>query len=148
MVPQFLADAVVLVHVGFVLFVLFGGLLGFWWPRVVWLHLPAAAWGVAVEYGGWICPLTPLEHWLRSDDAAEGSAGFIGEYLLPLLYPTGLTREVQMALGTVVVIVNLAVYGSLLRQRSKGIRARRSHRLHHLVQHAPRSKQEDNPKSG
>jgi hypothetical protein len=147
MMSQLLADAVVLAHVGFVLFVLFGGLLVFWWPRLVWLHLPAVAWGVAVEYGGWICPLTPLEHWLRSDDAADGSAGFIGDYLLPLLYPTGLTREVQMALGTVVVIVNLAVYGSLLRRRSKGIHARRSHSLHHLVQHAPRRTQEEHRKS-
>jgi len=121
MVWQLLADAVMLIHVGFVLFVLFGGLLTFRWPRVVWLHLPAAAWGAAVEYGGWRCPLTPLEHWLRSDDAVNGSADFIGETISPLLYPAWLTRDVQMALGTAVVIVNLAVYGWWLR-RSHGVR--------------------------
>ena len=124
MVSRVLADAVVLLHAGFVLFVLFGGLLIVWWPRVIWLHLPSAAWGAAVEYGGWICPLTPLEHWLRSEDGANGSADFIGNALLPLLYPTWLTRDVQVALGTVVVIVNLAVYGWWLRRRLRGVRAR------------------------
>ena len=124
MVSRVLADAVVVLHAGFVLFVLFGGLLVLCWPRVAWLHLPSAAWGAAVEYGGWMCPLTPLEHWLRSDDGANGSADFIGNAILPLLYPTWLTRDVQVALGTVVVIVNLAVYGWWLQRRLQGIRAR------------------------
>lgn len=90
------------------------------WPGVVWLHLPAAAWGVIVEFSGWICPLTPLENWLREQDGALGySSDFIAYYLLPLLYPTGLTREVQLVLGIVVLIVNAAVYGWLWRRTFK-----------------------------
>jgi len=113
-----LADAVVLLHLAFVVFVLFGGLLVRWQPRMAWLHLPAAAWGAAVEYGGWICPLTPLEHWLRSEERAAGSpSDFIGDYVLPLLYPIWLTDDVRVVLGTVVVMVNLVMYGWLLRRR-------------------------------
>ena len=105
------SDLVVILHLTFVVFVLFGGLLALRWRRVVWLHLPAAAWGAAVEFGGWICPLTPLEIWLRMQGGESGySSDFIEHYVLPLLYPSGLTREVQVALGAVVLVVNLAIY--------------------------------------
>ena len=124
---RMLADAVVLLHLAFILFVLLGGLLVRWWPRMAWLHLPAAAWGAAVEYGGWICPLTPLEQRLRSEERAAGSTpDFIGEYALPLIYPTWLTHDVQVVLGTVVVIVNLVVYGWLLRRRFSNANPHRS----------------------
>jgi len=124
---RMLADVVVLLHLAFIVFVLFGGLLVLWWPRLTWLHLPAAAWGAAVEYGGWICPLTPLEHWLRSEEPAPGPASdFTGNYVLPLLYPTWLTHDVQVVLGTVVVIVNLVVYGWLLRRRFSNANPHRS----------------------
>ncbi len=109
------ADAVALVHLAFVLFVAFGGLLVWRRPRLVWLHLPAAGWGALVEFTGWICPLTPLENALRRAVGEAGYAGgYIDHYLWPLLYPAGLTREGQWALGAGVLILNGAVYGVLL----------------------------------
>ena len=112
------ADAVALFHLAFVLFVAFGGLLVYRWPRLVWLHLPAAGWGALVEFTGWICPLTPLENHLRRAVGEAGYAGgFIDHYLWPLLYPAGLTREGQWALGAGVLILNGAVYGVLLARR-------------------------------
>ncbi|MBI4002034.1 MAG: DUF2784 domain-containing protein [Nitrospira defluvii] len=98
----------------FVLFVLFGGLLALKWPRAIWFHLPAVAWGAFVEFSGWSCPLTPLENWLRTQGEAHGySSDFIAHYVLPVLYPTGLTREIQIVLGVIVPAVNCAVYGWL-----------------------------------
>lgn len=106
-----LADIVLVVHFAFVLFVVFGGLLVLRWPRVAWGHLPAAAWGVAIEFGGWICPLTPLENSLRSAAGESAYHGdFIAAYLLPLLYPEGLTREMQVALGSLALMLNVAIY--------------------------------------
>jgi len=107
-----LADLVVILHLSFVLFVVFGGLLVLRWPRLAWVHLPAAAWGAAVEFAGWICPLTPLEQWLRVEGGGLGyGSDFIERYVLPVLYPTGLTHNVQLVLGIVVVVINAAVYG-------------------------------------
>jgi len=112
-----LADAVVLLHVGFVLFVLLGGLLVLRWPRLAWIHLPAAAWGAWVEFAGFVCPLTPLENWLRARAGSPVYSGsFVDQYLMPLLYPAALSREVQWALGTAVVVVNLIVYVALVRR--------------------------------
>ncbi|CAE6756694.1 MAG: DUF2784 domain-containing protein [Nitrospira sp.] len=105
------ADLILLLHLGFVLFVIAGGLLLLKWPRIAWVHLPAAVWGAVVEFTGWICPLTPLESQLRAlagESATE--ADFIGRYLPPLLYPETLTREIQMLLGLLVLGVNLALY--------------------------------------
>jgi hypothetical protein len=110
-----LADLVVTLHLGFVLFVVFGGLLVARWPRLVWIHIPAAVWGAAIEYTGWICPLTPLENWLRTRGGEAGYAdGFIEHYLLPTLYPQGLTRGTQFVLGSLVLMINAAAYGALL----------------------------------
>ena len=112
---RLIADGVVILHLAFVLFVLFGGLLTLWWPRIFWLHLPAAAWGATVEFGGWICPLTPLEQWLRLEAGeATYSSDFIEHYILPVLYPATLTHDQQIALGMLVVAVNAAIYGWLL----------------------------------
>ena len=106
-----LIDLVLLLHLGVVLFVIGGGLLLLKWPRLAWLHLPAAIWGAIVEYTGWICPLTPIENTLRAmaRESAYGS-DFIGHYLLPLMYPAGLTSHIQFLLGTTVVLVNLTIY--------------------------------------
>lgn len=120
----FLADAVVFLHLGFVLFVAGGGFLVLRWPGVAWFHVPAATWGAAIEFGGWVCPLTPLENWfrIRAGEAGYGG-GFVEEYLLPVLYPGDLTREIQIALGMFVVVVNGAVYLRLwLRSRRKATR--------------------------
>ena len=116
----FLADAVLLLHLGFVLFVAFGGLLAIRWPRLAWIHIPAVLWGVAVELCGWYCPLTPLENTLREQAGRTGYEGdFIARYLLPLLYPDGLTRTAQVTLGLAALLLNLAIYTiAWRRQRS------------------------------
>ncbi|MGH7258562.1 MAG: DUF2784 domain-containing protein [Nitrospiraceae bacterium] len=109
-----LADLVALSHLAFVLFVIGGGLLVLRWPRAAWFHLPAAAWGAIVEFTGWICPLTPVENWLRVRGGETGyEQDFLSHYLLPLLYPAGLTSEMQYTLGLVVLVVNGAMYGWL-----------------------------------
>jgi len=110
-----LADLVLVVHLLFVLFVVLGGLLVLRWPVVAWLHIPAAVWGVLIEYTGWICPLTPLENSLRIRGGEVGySGGFIQHYIQPLLYPAGLTRETQLVLGSVALLLNLSAYAILL----------------------------------
>lgn len=105
------ADAVVLLHGAFILFVFLGGLLALRWRWVAALHLPAALWGVLVQATGWLCPLTPLEVELRIAAGAAGyEGGFIEHYLIPAIYPAGLTRYVQYILAGLVLAVNLAVY--------------------------------------
>ena len=122
---RLLADLVVLLHLGFVLFVVAGGVLVARWPRLAWAHLPAAAWGVAIELGGWVCPLTPLEIWLRRRGGEAGYAGgFVEHYVLPVLYPGALTPAVQVVLGLLVLAVNAAVYAWVWRRRRKGRQAR------------------------
>jgi uncharacterized protein DUF2784 len=110
-VSGILAGFVVGFHLGFVLFVVLGGLLVLRWPWVAWLHLPAAVWAALIEFAGWVCPLTPLENRLRrATGTAEYAGGFVEHYLLPVLYPPGLTRGAQYVLGACVVVVNAAVY--------------------------------------
>ncbi|MGH9372344.1 MAG: DUF2784 domain-containing protein [Vicinamibacterales bacterium] len=114
-----LADVVLVLHAGFVLFVALGGLLVLKWTRIAWLHLPAAVWGVAIELGGWICPLTPLENRLRGlGGEAPYTGDFVARYLMPLIYPDGLTRTVQIALGLAALLLNVAIYTIVLRRRS------------------------------
>jgi hypothetical protein len=109
------ADAVLIVHLLFIVFVLAGGFLVLCWPRVALLHLPAAIWGVLVEWMGWRCPLTPLEQSLRMAAGQEGyEGGFIEHYLWPLIYPEGLTRELQLIFGLLVLLINVTIYGVVL----------------------------------
>ena len=120
MVYPTLADAVVLLHFAFILFVLCGGLLALHWHEVMWAHLPAALWGAAVEFMGWICPLTPLENTLRQAAGDPGySGGCVERYLLPGMYPADLTRELQFVFGALVVAVNLIVYVAVFRRRGR-----------------------------
>jgi hypothetical protein len=117
MLFQALADLVLVVHFGFVVFALLGALLALRWPGVLLAHAPAALWAVAIELGGWICPLTPLENRLRNAGGAEGYAGgFIEHYLLPVVYPPGLTREVQVVLGLALLAINVLVYWMVWRR--------------------------------
>src|SRR2546423_5028530 len=110
-----LADLVLLVHLAFVGFVVLGGLLALRWPAVMALHIPAAVWGVLIEFTGWVCPLTPLENSLRVRGGELGySGGFIQHYIQPLLYPSGLTRGTQIVLGTFVLLLNLTAYSFVL----------------------------------
>jgi hypothetical protein len=114
---RWLADVIVILHLGFVLFVIFGGLLCFKWPLLAWMHLPALVWGVTVEINGWICPLTPLENELRRR-AGEGGygGGFVEHYIMPVLYPPGLDVKWQWSLGIALAAGNLIVYGLLWRR--------------------------------
>ncbi|MBL03869.1 MAG: hypothetical protein CL486_10265 [Acidobacteria bacterium] len=116
-----LADAAVVAHMGFVLFVVLGGLAVYWRPWVLWLHVPAVLWGVSIEWVGAVCPLTLVENWLRNQAGEAGYAGdFIQQYLLPTLYPAGLTREIQIVLGAAALGINIGVYFSLWRRRRCG----------------------------
>jgi uncharacterized membrane protein len=120
MLYRTLADGLVLFHVAFVLFVALGGLLVLRWRRVAWVHAPCAIWGALVEFGGWICPVTPLEIRLRVLGGEEGyTGGFIENYILPLLYPVELTRAHQIGLGTLVLAANLLAYGLVVRKRGR-----------------------------
>lgn len=115
MVYRTLADLVVLVHFAFVLFVVAGALLVLRWRWVAWIHVPAAVWGALIEFAGWICPLTPLEQRLRIMGGSAGyTGGFIEHYVLPILYPAGLNRRVQIVLGMLVLGVNVGIYAWVL----------------------------------
>jgi hypothetical protein len=112
------ADGVLVAHLAFVLFVVLGGLLALRWPRVAWVHVPVAVYGAAIEFIGFVCPLTPLEVWLRRQGGQAGySGGFIEHYVTAALYPSGLTREIQLVLGTAVLLLNAIVYAVWLRRR-------------------------------
>jgi hypothetical protein len=115
-----LADAVVVLHLLFILFVFGGGLLVLRWRRFLWLHLPAAAWGAVVEVTGWICPLTPLENRLRELGGGTAYEGdFVAKYVLPIVYPENLTQRTQLLLGVIVVVANAAVYAFVWKSRRR-----------------------------
>lgn len=123
MIFRLAAEAVLLAHLAFIVFALLGAVLAVWWRRIVIVHLPAAAWGAWVEISGRVCPLTLLENYLRIKAGQSGYAeSFIEHYLLAIIYPAGLTRDIQFALAAAVIAVNLAIYGWLLvrRQSSRG----------------------------
>ncbi len=120
MLYRIAADTLVVVHLAFVTFVVFGGLLLLLWPRLIWVHLPAALWGAAIEFLGFICPLTPMENYFRRQAGlAEYHTGFVERYVLPLLYPERLTRSLQISLGLGVVIINVGIYAWLYRRWSR-----------------------------
>lgn len=120
MTHRVLADGIVVLHLLFIIFVVVGGGLVLRWPGLALLHLPAACWGAAIELSGGICPLTPLENQFRLAAGAAGYPGsFIEHYLLPIIYPAGLTRGIQYGLAAVVIVVNVAVYGHLLHRRRR-----------------------------
>lgn len=114
------ADIVVAVHLAFVVFVVLGGVLTWRNPALAWLHLPAAAWGAYAELTATVCPLTPLENTLRESAGASGYSGsFVEHYVMPLLYPVGLTPSDQSWLGAFVIGINVVVYAITI------VRARR-----------------------
>ena len=122
---RLLADFVVIVHLAFVVFVFLGGLSALRWHRMAWVHLPAVAWGAYIQFSGQLCPLTPLENWLRTQGGESGySTGFIEHYVMPVLYPSELTRELQFLLGGVVIAVNLVVYSLVWVRHRRGRAAR------------------------
>jgi len=115
-----LADLIVVLHLGFIVFAALGGLLLFKWPRLAWLHLPAVIWGAITEFMGLICPLTPLEIWLRQQAGADPYlGGFISHYLVPIIYPPGLTPSTQWLLGGVLITLNILIYAWLFWYKHK-----------------------------
>ena len=119
MIYRLTADLVLIVHLAFILFVALGGLLVLRRPRLIWLHLPTVVWGALSEFLGVICPLTPLETALRELGGGNGYGGdFILHYITAIIYPSGLTRGTQIALGFGALTLNMAIYGYwLLRKR-------------------------------
>lgn len=121
-----MAELIVVFHFAFVVFVVLGGLVALMWPRIIWIHVPAVIWGALVEFTGWICPLTPLENRLREAAGATAYEGdFIGRYILPMLYPDGLTRNDQLMLGLSALGINIAIYSIVFARR------RRRHMIEH-----------------
>jgi len=121
-----LADLVLVVHFLFIAFVVAGGFAAIRWPRLAWAHIPCFAWGALIEFAGWICPLTPLENDLRVASGQAGySGGFIEHYLLPVIYPGALTREIQIWLGLSVLALNALAYAWLVRRLRQSARSGR-----------------------
>jgi hypothetical protein len=120
---RILADLIVLGHLSFIVFVAVGGLFVHRWPRIAWVHLPAVVWGALIEFANWICPLTPLENRLRAaaGDATYGG-GFIDRYIVPIVYPSGLTRSLQVAIGVIVIVLNLVIYGLAFERKRRAAR--------------------------
>ena len=111
MLYRMLADLVVVAHFAFVIFAVAGAFLVLRWRWVAWVHLPVVAWAALIEFAGWVCPLTPLENWLRMRGGAMGyHGGFVEHYIIPILYPGQLTRSVQIALGALVLLINAGIY--------------------------------------
>ena len=115
MIYKILADLTVIAHLAFIIFVLFGGLLCFKWKWFYWVHVPAFIWGILIEIWGWICPLTPLENYFyRMSGKAGYAGGFIEHYIIPIIYPAGLTRTLQFIFAALVILTNIAVYYFIL----------------------------------
>jgi hypothetical protein len=125
MLYRALTDFVVLFHFAFIVFVLFGGLLACKWRRLVWVHIPSSVWGMLNEFFGWWCPLTPLENWLREQSGGvRYHVGFVEHYIMPIVYPVDLTRELQIVLASAVLVINGVIYGFLYQRALKAERRR------------------------
>ena len=120
MIWRALADLVLLIHFAFIVFVIVGGFFASRWRRLPWVHLPAVAWAVVLEFSGWICPLTPLENSLRRASGEAGYAGgFLEHYLVQVVYPEGLTPEIQIYIGLGVLLINGMAYSILWKGRTR-----------------------------
>jgi hypothetical protein len=118
MIYRLLADAVVVIHLTVVLFVIAGAALLLWRRWIAWVHLPVVAWVIFAECFQYLCPLTNLENWLREQGGAEGYRGdFVAHYLIPVLYPAGLTARIQVLFGLFVLIINATLYTLAFRRR-------------------------------
>jgi len=117
---RILISVVILIHFAFLCFVILGAFLVVRWPRLIWFHVPAVVWGLLIEFAGVICPLTPLEKWLRSlAGQSVYAGGFINNYIISLIYPEGLTREAQMLLGVMLIAVNVIAYTWVYQRRRR-----------------------------
>jgi len=115
MIYRLLADSVLILHLLFIVFVILGGLLALRCPWIALAHIPAACWGAFIELTGGLCPLTVMEVELRRIAGDAGYSGsFVEHYLLPIIYPAGLTRDIQFGLAAWVILINVAIYGGLV----------------------------------
>ncbi len=120
MVYQSLSNLVLIVHLAFVLFAVLGGILVLKWKRLAWIHAPAFLWAALIEFAGWVCPLTPLENWLREKGGVlPYRTTFVEHYIFPLIYPATLTRNLQIFLGLLVLSINLGLYTWMLWQTAQ-----------------------------
>lgn len=120
MFAHLLANTLLVVHFLFIVFALFGGFLLFRYPWLAWLHIPAFVWAALISFAGWICPLTPWEVSLRRAAGQEGyTGGFIEQYITPVIYPDGYTREFAITAGITVIVINLLIYGLAIYRRAK-----------------------------
>ena len=120
MIYKFLADLVLVLHLSFILFVIFGALLVFKYPRLIWIHIPVATYGMLISFFRWICPLTPLENYFRVLAGEQGyEGGFIAHYILPVIYPLGITTGFAIAMGTFVLLLNGILYGMFIYRNKK-----------------------------
>ena len=120
---ELFANLTLIAHLIFILFVIFGGLLFFIFSKVVYIHLPALLWGIYIELNNSVCPLTYLENWfLIKAELATYSNGFINNYLYPIIYPEGLTNNIQIYLGITLIVINILIYGFIFKnfKRFKG----------------------------
>jgi hypothetical protein len=119
---KLLADLTAITHLAFVIFIILGGLFAFKWKRMAWVHIPAAVWGAMIEFYGWICPLTYMENYFREEAGIDTmSHGFVAHYIMPVLYPAELTKDLQIKLGIFVIVINLIIY-SLVAYRHRRIK--------------------------
>lgn len=120
MIYRFLADLVVVIHLGFIVFAVLGGMLAWRWKRTIWFHFPAIVWSALILLVGWACPLTPLENWLRHSGGERGyETSFIDQYVIPLIYPGVLSSEAAILLTAALLMVSLFIYGWIYRNRRK-----------------------------
>ncbi len=116
MLYNFAATTTALVHLAFILFVIFGGFLVLRWPKLMWIHLPAAVWGVLIEWFSWYCPLTKWENYFLQQAGRAGySGGFVAHYIMPVIYPAGLTRGHEIVIGVLVLVLNAGIYMRVFR---------------------------------
>lgn len=121
MIYPLISTGLVILHLGFVSFVVMGGLLCLKWRKLIWIHIPAVIWGIVIELSGWICPLTPLENFFRQKAGGSAYEGdFILRYLLPILYPESLTRQIQWLLALAVIVINTGIYYIIIYRRNNG----------------------------
>lgn len=120
MMYRIATDLLVILHLGFIVFVVAGGVLCIKWRKLIWIHIPAIIWGTVIELSGWICPLTPLENYFRRKSGEAAYAGdFVSQYLVPVIYPESLTREIQWLLALAVLVINGAVYTIIVKKHRR-----------------------------
>lgn len=116
MLAHLTAIAIATLHLAFIAFVIFGGFLVLRWPRLMWVHLPAAGWGVLIEWFSWYCPLTKWENYFLQQAGRAGySNGFVAHYIMPVIYPAGMTRGLEIAIGVFVLVLNAGIYMRVFR---------------------------------